>query len=177
MSLKHSLILCNDNEDYKVQLETFKDKIKNITTTSCSAIQNIVPLFIIEHNIEANFIYPELKINSIEEIEKLKSEPLRDISDSVKEYKPEEEDGFSVNIGKNESDILNNDNPNVLKVLKAEANEERRNLDKINLFRGFFLAFNHQNNIELNVDEEEETSELNFNTMNDNFNEIFDIEI
>jgi hypothetical protein len=166
-SLKNTLILCSDKEDHEDQIKKFKNKGVNIKAISLNSIQDITPLYIKEDN--GVVIYPHIKILE-EEIDKVKQEILEDVNvNALSEY--------IIDIKLKTNENLNTGNTDGLyKILKPKNNdEERRIIDKTNLYKGFFTTFNHQNNIEL--DEQEDDIELLFKNGNETLSDLLDIEL
>lgn len=171
----HSLFIFTDDEKFQGLKNSFNALIKNIKEIGCFSFQKISPLFIYSHEQKSDIIHPVIRLDN-----------PADLS-IILDKKPQQDN----NLDNNYDTIINTDskveNNNLMKersfqesakLQKVDNNEgERRNLDKINLFRGFYYAFDHHGSVEIDINEEDEECSLNFHTANKNLSDFFDIDI
>lgn len=169
----HTLMLYNEDENLTEQRELFKNVIKDIKEIPSMSIQKITPVLILEQEKKSNILHPLIKLNNPEELISLSKIPINEEKNLELHFKDTNNSTEQDKVLKEKS--LVNSESEILKVSNTE--EERRNLDKINIFRGFYYANDHQGNIDFECNEESQDCDIEFHTTNQDLKTLFDIEV
>jgi len=172
MSNNHTIILYKEDENIKEQREVFKNVISDIVEMPCMAVQKVSPVLLLEQDKKKSLKHPFLQINDVESLNEIVKKGIQEEKNLEQTFK---------NVNNKMDDIIFKEKPtenltsNILKTANNE--DERRNLDKINIFRGFYFAFSHQGSINFECNEESEECDLGFKTTNEHLKTFFDIEV
>jgi len=182
------LIFKEDSEKYKDILTNIKNnknfslgnEIKEIYSSS-NAIKNISPSLITHINDEKKTIFPKFNINN-EEV--LKDFNINSVKDSIPKFEKFESNN---NNKDNENNSNNSDDEeneeDEYEILEPENIEEdpRLELDKENLLKGFKFGmdpFDMNINFTKNKDDDDENKyNIEFKSLQENLQELFDIQL
>ena len=170
MSKSHTLILYNEGENITEQRETFKNSVNEIKEIPSLSLQKIAPVLILDQEKNKDLLHPFVKIENPEVISLISKKGVIEEKNLELSYKII--NSYDDNLVKDLSTISKGE---ILKANNSE--EERRNLDKINLFKGFYYAYDHQGSIKFDCNEEAKDCEFEFYSINQNLKNFFDVEV